>query len=340
MSGAAQSNGASDKENLTDNKKADTKLIDKAEPDDDGDEQDMPDLVDLSGPHPMRFVRKFGTLGKSEGQLDHPSHLATSPKSGGLVFVCDEMNHRIQVFHYNGKFVRAFGSQGSEEGQMINPYYIAVTADGKHVYVQDHGNQKISVFTDKGKFVKRFGPPELSQPWAIAIDRMSNVYVYAWGEEPLLLIFNQESQMVGGFSLKDESSAKGTDSIRCGGIAISPEGMIYISDWANHCIKVYRPDGKLVLRFGEKGDSIGQFNNPRGLCVSASGNLYVADKYNHRIQVFNARSGEYMTKLGYKGTENGAFTWVNDVALSHDQTRLFATDSNNNRVQIFDLLRS
>jgi len=299
----------------------------------------MPDLVDLSGPLPMRYVRKFGGHGKGEGQLDHPSHLATSPKSGGLVFVCDEMNHRIQVFHYNGKFVRTFGSQGAEEGQLINPYYIAVTADGKHVYVQDHGNQKISVFTDKGKFVKRFGPPELTQPWAIAIDRMNNVYVYAWGEDPLLLIFNQESQMVGGFSLKDESSS-GTDSIRCGGLAISPEGMIYISDWANHCIKVYRPDGKLVLRFGEKGDHIGQFNNPRGLCVSASGNLYVADKYNHRIQVFNARSGEYMTKLGYKGTENGAFTWVNDVALSHDQTRLFATDSNNNRVQVFDLLRS
>ena len=47
--------------------------------------------------------------------------------------VCDERNHRVQVFELSGKFVTKFGSKGSESGAFMNPVCTANIGDGRIV---------------------------------------------------------------------------------------------------------------------------------------------------------------------------------------------------------------
>ena len=89
------------------------------------------------------FLYKFGSVGNGDGQFKHPSCVAVD-KAGHLM-VCDENNHRIQVFKLSGEFVAKFGSQGSELGEFNLPCSIAVLSDGR-IVVSDYANHRIQIF--------------------------------------------------------------------------------------------------------------------------------------------------------------------------------------------------
>ena len=59
--------------------------------------------------------------------------------------VCDEQNHRIQVFDLSGKFVAKFGTKGSGIGEFNTPVSAAVLSDGK-IVVSDFINHRIQLF--------------------------------------------------------------------------------------------------------------------------------------------------------------------------------------------------
>lgn len=84
---------------------------------------------------------------------------------------------------------------------------------------------------------------------------------------------------------------------RPGGMAIAPDGNIYIADGLNDTILVYSPDGKLIEQWGETGTGPGQFRFHQGaenwlnsIAFDADGNLYVFDTFNSRVQKFSSRS--------------------------------------------------
>ena len=70
-------------------------------------------------------------------------------------------------------------------------------------------------------------------------------------------------------------------------LAVDKDDCYYISDAANHCVKVYKKTGELKFSFGSEGTRPGEFQHPAGLAVDENGRIIVADKYNHRVQIFN-----------------------------------------------------
>jgi len=84
--------------------------------------------------------------------------------------------------------------------------------------------------------------------------------------------------------------------IGASGIAVAPNGTIYISDTLNNRINIYSADGSLISRFGEYGTGEAQFSDPKDLLFDASGNLYVNDFTNYRIQKFDA-SGVFLMEI-------------------------------------------
>lgn len=104
------------------------------------------------------------------------------------------------------------------------------------------------------------------------------------------------------------------------GIAVAPDGSIYISD-AGPVLRKYAPDGHYLATFGRKGGGPGEYANPDGgLAVLPDGRVLIRDPGNGRITVFDS-AGTYLTmwripagyftsrKL-YTDSAGRALTWV------------------------------
>jgi uncharacterized protein (TIGR03663 family) len=139
------------------------------------------------------------------------------------------------------------------------------------------------------------------------------------------------------------------------GVAVGPEGNLYVVDSDNNRVQVLAPDGTVLRQWGSKcaldtqlgcvdpdGDGPltfgdGQFQEPWGIAVDAQGRVYVADTWNHRVQVFDA-DGEFRTKwgsLGQTATDTSYFYGPRDIALDA-LGRVYVTDTGNKRVIVFD----
>ena len=60
-------------------------------------------------------------------------------------------------------------------------------------------------------------------------------------------------------------------------MAISPDGLLYVSDTGHQRIQVFGANGEFLRNWGNQGSGEGQFADPGAITVSASGLVYVAD---------------------------------------------------------------
>ena len=70
------------------------------------------------------------------------------------------------------------------------------------------------------------------------------------------------------------------------GVAIDPEGRVFVSDTFHHEVVVLERDGKLLGTVGERGVEDGQLNFPEAITFRPDGVLYVTDRENNRIQAW------------------------------------------------------
>jgi uncharacterized protein (TIGR03663 family) len=123
------------------------------------------------------------------------------------------------------------------------------------------------------------------------------------------------------------------------GIAVGPEGRVYVADGSNHRVQVFDPEGKFLAQWGSQGSGPGQFQEPWGLAVASNGEVYVADTWNHRVAVFDGegtflrRWGAFAQAAQAEGAE-GQFWGPRDIAIDA-QGDIYVTDTGNKRVQKF-----
>jgi DNA-binding beta-propeller fold protein YncE len=84
----------------------------------------------------------FGSTGKGNGQFTEPRDATIA---GGVLYVTDDAQARVQVFTLDGQFLGKWGGYGSGPYQFKNPTGIAHDAQGR-LYVADAGNDRIQVF--------------------------------------------------------------------------------------------------------------------------------------------------------------------------------------------------
>ncbi len=130
------------------------------------------------------------------------------------------------------------------------------------------------------------------------------------------------------------------------GIAIAPDGTLYIADTNNNRIHHYSADGQFINAWATFGDTtagdppLGTFNQPWAVAVSPDGKfVYVADTWNHRIQKFTA-GGTALTMWGtplYDPTTKGQFGIWGPRGIAVDaQGHVFVADTGNKRILIYD----
>jgi len=128
---------------------------------------------------------------------------------------------------------------------------------------------------------------------------------------------------------------KGWGSFRYpSGVAIGPDGSMYVVDSYNNRVQKYDVNGNFVIMWGNEGVGDGEFDGPAEIGVGPDGSVYVADTYNHRIQKFDS-NGNFVTKWGIQGANNGQFRFPEGIAVDKSGD-VYVVDSSNHRIQKFD----
>ncbi len=180
-------------------------------------------------------------------------------------------------------------------------------------------------------------PGQLNAPRGIAIAPDGTIYV-ADSRNNRIEHFTPEGKYLNGWGTFADIS-KGSAPIGTfnepWGVAVGPDGSVYVTDTWNHRVEKFDASGKPLTSWGTFGtaDTPGALYGPRGITVDSKGRVYVADTGNKRIVVFDS-NGKELTSFGSEGSQPGQFDEPVDVKLD-SQGNLFVTDTWNQRVQEF-----
>ena len=172
---------------------------------------------------------QFGSRGSGNGQLNHPVGITTHDNK---VFVTEDSNHRISVFHTNGQFSHMIG-----KGQLGYPYDVTVNTNNQ-LLVADYQHHCIYTFTLDGNYVSKFATGsaegQLSYPSSLTIDLYGFILVAEYGNR--VSIFNKDGKLIHcfGSSGSDDGKFNGPR-----GIALSPNGNVYITDCNNKRVQIF-----------------------------------------------------------------------------------------------------
>ncbi|MEZ0395162.1 MAG: flippase activity-associated protein Agl23 [Anaerolineales bacterium] len=126
------------------------------------------------------------------------------------------------------------------------------------------------------------------------------------------------------------------------GLAIAPDGSLYVADSRNHRVQHFSAEGELLHTWGGLSPdptAPGTFNEPWDVAVSPDGRrVYVADTWNHRIQVFTAE-GVFITQWGQPGfgQSSDPYGYWGPRGIAVDSLgRVYVVDTGNKRVLVYD----
>ena len=162
----------------------------------------------------------------------------------------------------------------------------------------------------------------------IAVDSRDRVYV-SQREDPPVLVFDGEGNYITSWGNGILADAHG--------MYITSDDEVFVVDRDAHEVLKFDTDGRVLLRIGtrDRASLHAPFNHPADVAVSPGGEIYVADGYgNSRVHKFSAQ-GQLLLSWGSPGTGPGEFSSPHGIWVDN-QNRVYVTDRENNRVQVFD----
>jgi streptogramin lyase len=119
-----------------------------------------------------KVLRRWGKPGSKPSEFKFIASDPSTPKyvagkitagPGGMVYVSDSGNARVQVFTPGGRFVRQFGSYGTGKGQFLQPFDLVADGAG-NVYVADNVTETLAKFSPAGHVIWTIGGSAATDP--------------------------------------------------------------------------------------------------------------------------------------------------------------------------------
>jgi sugar lactone lactonase YvrE/microcystin-dependent protein len=291
-------------------------------------------VTTLAGNDTHGFADGIGTA----ASFKNPYGIAIGPD--GNIYVADGDNNRIRKVTLGGIVTTVAGSGSAAFADGIgtaasfsNPYGIAIGPDGT-IYVADTNNHRIRKMiyngtawvvttlagsgstgnTDSTGTAALFNSPE-----GIALAPDGTIYVADTGNSRIRkMIYNGTAWVVtrlAGNTSAFPADGTGTNATFSfpKGIAIGPDGNIYVADTSNHIIRKVTPQGVVTRVAGspiaESGNGT-KLNQPTGIAVAADGSIYIGDRNNNRICKITFPTGTNLDAgvvTSFAGNETYAF---------------------------------
>ena len=195
--------------------------------------------------------------GEDAKHLNQPNDVAFGPN--GDIAVSDGYgNDRVALFDKHGKFLRAWGKMGQAPGEFSQPHSVAFDSRGR-IYVADRNNSRIQVFDGQGKLLSQW--KNLVTPWYIVINPADEVFVIGsspmlWSEsagtflatppkDQILMKFDTTGRLLQqwAFPKGENGKEKPGDLNWAHGMAIAPDGTLYVADVQGKRVQKFVPAG-------------------------------------------------------------------------------------------------
>lgn len=280
------------------------------------------------GNHCIRRIAPDGTVTTLAGDLAAPraghrdgagaGAIFNGPTSvavgaDGTVYVADTLNHCIRRIRPDGTVTTLAGDirAPAARARFRGPNGVVVGPDGR-VYVADAGNHALRVITPDGQVSTLAGsatrplPGHRDGPGAQA--RFDSPNGLAFDAGGRLVVSDSSNHLIRRVApdgtvttLAGDVNAPGAGHVDGrgaaarfyypSGVAVAPDGHVYVSDYGNHRIRRVSPEGVVTTLggpFSGHAASAGVANRlrfPHGVAARPSVGLYVADYGNNCIRL-------------------------------------------------------
>ena len=194
------------------------------------------------------------------------------------------------------------------DGAVLNVIAGLGIDDDDNLYLLSRGTPPVLVLNRDGKCVDAWGGDIFMRPHALLVDKEH----FLWGVDDhghAVYKLTRDHQLLMTLGTRGVPSDTGCIDgkyktiqrpagpfYRPTGIAIAPNGNIYVADGYGNCrVHVFDPEGTLLFSWGEIGDGPGQFQLPHGIAIDENNIVYVCDRQNNRIQLFDLE-GNYLSE--------------------------------------------
>ncbi len=243
--------------------------------------------------------------------------------AGGNLFISDASNHAIRRYDAGTHVLTTFAGTGqkgyagdggpADRAQLNEPISLQFGPAGD-LYIADIGNRVLRRVDSKSGVITTFagtgksGPtPDgspiqgtpLNGPRSLDFDAAGNLFLIT-REGNQLLRFDLKAGIIhhlagtgrAGFS-GDGGPAREATLNGPKGIALAPNGDVYLADTENHVIRRYNTKNgtiETVVGTGVRGDGptgdplTAKLSRPHGIFVETDGTLLIGDSENHRIR--------------------------------------------------------
>ena len=217
-----------------------------------------------------KFVRKIGSYGDKDGQLNKPDDVTFL--NNDEILVADKGNHRIQQLNVQtGNFVKSFGKEGSGDGEFKNPASVCITSDGRFIVVVDRNNSRIQVFTLDGEPVFKFGdsgPERLDRP--VSCVCYEEKFIVTDKNNNCVKVFDGKGQFLYKFGEKGNGDGQMN---RPFGLCVDKNNNVFLCNTGNSRIQRFTLEGTLT---GKTNTNI-QYEGLSRVATMLDGRILVTD---------------------------------------------------------------